>query len=145
MRRFVYVSEAYEPFDADGLTELLTGSRKRNEEVGLTGMLLYRNQRFMQVLEGPGDALQETVNRIMRDPRHGSFCVLADQQVSDRLFADWSMAFAVPRGERAAQQPGFSHFLTDMFDPRPLLDDPTFALDLLTAFKNQEPSEACAA
>jgi len=145
MRRFVYVSEAVEPFDAARLTELLADSRRRNAQAGITCMLLYRNKRFMQVLEGPEDAVQETVDRIVRDPRHGNFCVLADQPVDDRLFADWSMGFALPRGEAAARQPGFSHFLTDMFDPRPLLDDPTYALDLLTAFKSQEPAEAFAA
>ena len=35
------------------LEQLVAGARKRNRSLGVTGMLLYDNGRFLQTLEGP--------------------------------------------------------------------------------------------
>jgi len=135
--RFVYVSEARKPFTPEALEQLLVQARELNHASGITGMLLYRNRRFMQVLEGPREQVERTWSRIAQDKRHANFCVLMEEPVEQRLFADWSMGFAVPEGAAAASLPGYSHFLTEMYDPRPLMDDPTVSMQLLLAFKDR--------
>jgi hypothetical protein len=50
----VYVSSATKPFSPDELSELLAQARVDNAALGITGMLLYSNGNFMQVLEGGG-------------------------------------------------------------------------------------------
>jgi hypothetical protein len=83
-------------FTLDRTTELmniLEASRSRNAEAGVTGALMFNEQRFVQVLEGRQDAVEETFARIMRDPRHTAITVLARRKEPRQQFAAWSMAF----------------------------------------------------
>ncbi len=54
----VYVSSATRPFSGEDLRALLETCRKDNAELGVTGMLLYKDGNFMQVLEGDEDAVR---------------------------------------------------------------------------------------
>jgi len=141
MYRIVYCSQARQPFNTEQLEQLLTVARVSNANQGITGMLLYRNGRFIQALEGLEPAVMSTFDRILHDTRHHNISLLHQQDVDKRLFAEWSMGFAVPRGQRVATLPGYAHFLTEAYDPRLLLYDPTIAMSLLTAFRDH----ACAA
>lgn len=89
----VYISSATKVFEAGELDRLLEGARRRNERSGVTGVLLYDDYSFLQVLEGTPDAVQRTVERIKRDPRHAGMTVVQDQPIAERDFCDWSMAF----------------------------------------------------
>jgi hypothetical protein len=104
----IYVSSATKLFDEAALLELLRKARGRNALVGVTGMLLYRDGNFMQVLEGPASALDEVLARIERDPRHHGLLVLSSKPIEQREFGDWSMGFV-----HAAEidEPSFSPFL----------------------------------
>jgi hypothetical protein len=48
----VYVSSAVKPFLSSELVDLLSKSHVYNTEVGITGMLLYKDGNFMQTIEG---------------------------------------------------------------------------------------------
>ena len=72
---------------------LLTVSRRNNEAAGLSGMLLYSSQSFLQMLEGEPAALDATYARIHADPRHRDLRLLLDAEVARPLFPDWSMGF----------------------------------------------------
>lgn len=62
----VYVSSAVVPFSKAELLSLLTKSRENNSKVGLTGLLIYKDGSFMQVLEGEETAVLATHERIAR-------------------------------------------------------------------------------
>ncbi|MBA3882311.1 MAG: BLUF domain-containing protein [Chthoniobacterales bacterium] len=64
---FIYVSIANEPFSDADLIELPNASRRNNELSGITGMLLYQERRFLQILEGDEHAVRQTYERILRD------------------------------------------------------------------------------
>ncbi|WP_223623387.1 BLUF domain-containing protein [Microbacterium sp. EST19A] len=89
----VYTSAATAPFDGDDLTRLLTQSRSANEARDVTGVLLYRQGRFVQYLEGDEATVRELVDRIGADPRHGGFRVLVDDEHESRYFPQWTMGF----------------------------------------------------
>jgi len=89
----VYSSNATAPFSDDALGELLQQSRASNAQRDITGMLLYRNGRFIQILEGPEQAVRETMGKIERDPRHDHLRVLIDEFIEERNFAEWTMGF----------------------------------------------------
>jgi hypothetical protein len=103
----IYTSISTEPFDDDDLLALLDASRRNNADAGLTGMLLYRDGRFFQVIEGPEEALRARMETISADPRHTRVQVLFEETLGARRFPDWSMGF-VPR-EAAAPEgvPGY--------------------------------------
>jgi hypothetical protein len=52
MFSIVYVSSALKPFSKTDLLTLLEKSRENNTSLGISGMLLYKDGNFMQVLEG---------------------------------------------------------------------------------------------
>src|SRR4051812_3642109 len=91
VHRIIYCSQSTMDFSGDELIELLAVARSRNEPVGLTGMLLFSSQSFLQVLEGAREALDSTYARTAADPRHTNLRLLADVPITARLFSGWSM------------------------------------------------------
>ena len=73
--------------------DILAISRTRNAQDGITGALLASHGCFMQVLEGPADAVTALMDRIARDPRHCAMRRIPDESADRRLFAEWSMYF----------------------------------------------------
>lgn len=111
MYQIVYVSSATVPFPTADLLALLDKSRTNNARAGVTGMLLYRDGNFMQVLEGEEAAVRATYDRIEADPRHRGSLVLLRGQVPGRQFPDWSMGFRDLNSEEVRATPGYNEFL----------------------------------
>src|SRR5208282_6410206 len=91
--RIAYVSTASEFYNQMLLPGLLEEANKRNAMAGITGMLLYKDGRFMQILEGSEKAVKTTFGRISKDPRHYGVIVLLKETAEERHFPDWPMAF----------------------------------------------------
>lgn len=91
LHHVAYLSRATAPFGSAQLRMLLAGSRQRNAERGITGLLLCGNDQFFQVLEGEAPLVRQLYARICRDPRHCEVLTLADQAIERRRFAGWSM------------------------------------------------------
>ena len=70
MFQIVYASSALQPFTKPELQALLEQARPKNDKLGVTGMLLYKDGNFMQVLEGEQDVVGKLVETIERAPRH---------------------------------------------------------------------------
>ncbi|GAA3995767.1 hypothetical protein GCM10022408_02910 [Hymenobacter fastidiosus] len=93
MHHIVYQSCAVgHPTRAD-LRFLLQQSHANNSQLGITGLLLYGNDNFLQVLEGPAAPVQQLYDRIRADHRHTAIITLADGAIEERVFMDWSMGF----------------------------------------------------
>ena len=95
MRQLLYASTTNREISDDVLNDILAVSRKNNARVGVTGMLLFIEGAFMQVLEGEAQAVTETYTRICRDKRHWNTMVLLDRD-APRAFGEWSMGFEKP-------------------------------------------------
>ncbi|WP_170315530.1 BLUF domain-containing protein [Nakamurella deserti] len=109
MRRIIYCSQATYDIAPDELVALLDVCRRNNAQAGLSGMLLYSNQSFLQVLEGEPDALSAAYGRIAADERHTNLRLLADAPTSAALFPDWTMGFEhVDDEELADEVDGFT-------------------------------------
>jgi hypothetical protein len=91
--QLMYVSTAAWPLDEREHAAILDISRIKNRRLGITGLLLYIDQAFLQILEGPEDAVKEIFGRIEHDPRHLGIRVLVQQHVDERLFGEWTMGF----------------------------------------------------
>jgi len=92
MRQLLYASNTSLDVSDAVLDDILASSRTNNVKAGITGILLYIEGGFMQVLEGEANAVTETFARISRDRRHWNANVLLDRNVP-RAFGDWSMGF----------------------------------------------------
>jgi hypothetical protein len=68
------MSVATRRLDGLELTALLTGARINNETLGISGMLVYHDGSFLQILEGECDVVGALFDHIAKDDRHTS-CV----------------------------------------------------------------------
>ncbi len=103
MRRIIYSSQAAYDVAPGDLVKLLEVARYNNERLGVTGMLLYCNNSFLQVLEGDSKALTTLIGIISQDPRHSNFTILLDEEISSRLFPNWTMGFEHVRDDELAE------------------------------------------
>ncbi len=94
MIQLVYASAATRPFSDNALTGLLDKARTRNRFYEVTGILLYDNGSFLQVLEGPQSSVDLIFTSIERDARHTGNKVLVRQELPRREFGEWAMSFA---------------------------------------------------
>ncbi|MFD1470449.1 BLUF domain-containing protein [Hymenobacter caeli] len=91
--QLLYSSQATPPPTETQLQELLHRARDYNARHQITGLLLYSDGRFVQVLEGPEAQLRALYARIQLDPRHAQVLTLGHGPGPRRRFAEFSMAF----------------------------------------------------
>jgi Sensors of blue-light using FAD len=108
----VYASAAKRLFETDELTSLLQAARKHNEGAGLTGMLLYTEGSFFQVLEGVPDAVEALYARIELDKRHEQMTKIVSEAIPSRSFAHWTMGFSQVSRKELAQISGTNDFFS---------------------------------
>ena len=89
----VYVSSGVRQFNKQEVLDILQASRRNNARLRITGILLYQDGNFMQVLEGTEQDLSELMHSIERDQRHRGVIVLLKKAIRERQFPHWSMAF----------------------------------------------------
>lgn len=75
------------------LLELLRAARAKNASLGITGVLLHREGRFVQLLEGGDEEVHALYASIRADDRHRDVTLVWDDQAVTRWFGDWWMAF----------------------------------------------------
>jgi hypothetical protein len=94
MEYLVYVSAAKKLMNDAELLNLLQKARIKNTGNNVTGMLLYSEGTFIQALEGEKEDLYKIFNTIQLDLRHRNIILMITGMVEERIFPEWSMAFA---------------------------------------------------
>jgi hypothetical protein len=93
VHRLIYISSAAGSISQAELDRILGRSRANNTARGLTGILLFHDGCFFQVLEGDKDVVQRAFTTISDDMRHGGVILLESRTVQHRSFPDWSMGY----------------------------------------------------
>lgn len=94
IRQLLYASRGTYTLQADDLIRLLLSARAHNRRARVTGVLVYRNGAFMQLLEGGEQALSGLYARIADDPRHCDIEMMLSRAVDTPLMHGWSMGYA---------------------------------------------------
>ena len=89
--RLMYASRTAKSFDAEELSVVLRQSTTNNPRIGVTGVLCFSGEVFLQVLEGGRAHVSALYNRIAQDPRHRDVVMLSYEEIDERSFAGWSM------------------------------------------------------
>jgi len=103
----LYISVASQYMNEDELGTILSVSRRNNRRDELTGVLLYGNGRFIQLLEGDQEIVSRTFERLRSDRRHLDLTVIASGNLAERCFPDWFMGFKAIRPESYSMIDGF--------------------------------------
>lgn len=88
-----YESVAKKGLRDSDIEAILETSRTNNAENGITGCLVYYNDRFIQILEGNQQDVQECYQKIQKDDRHRQVRIIAENAVEKRTFPEWGMAY----------------------------------------------------
>ena len=88
-----YVSTACDCLKFEDIQRILEQSNNNNPVLGITGILVYCNKHFFQILEGEKTAVLELFDTISIDCRHDAVIKIQEGPIDNRQFGNWSMAF----------------------------------------------------
>lgn len=114
LTRLVYASK-HDNLDAAALKAILESSEKNNGRDLLTGMLVFDECNFLQLIEGNREAVAKCFARIMEDGRHHDVQVITCGDVSRQLFKDWSMRLVDVH--KIKEEILSAHFVDGRFQP----------------------------
>ncbi|MBL1142570.1 MAG: BLUF domain-containing protein [Proteobacteria bacterium] len=107
----VYTSRAIRDYNRNDLLSLLLQARNRNKRLEITGMLLYTDSRFVQVLEGEEATVLSLYDDIRDDTRHVNVTTLVENNIDKRMFPDWTMGYKNIDLQHYRNIPGLNLFL----------------------------------
>lgn len=108
----IYASAATVPFPPESLQRLLSAARERNQSLNVSGILLYVEGSFFQVLEGEPANVDALYARIGADKRHAAVTLVVREPIEERAFGDWSMGYAKMTPKDLASIPGLNAFFS---------------------------------
>lgn len=118
----VYVSYATEPLDEPSLEKLMAQSQKDNLSEKITGLLLYIEGKFIQVLEGKREIILDLYEKIKTDPRHEKVSILIEGNIKERNYPDWTMAYRTMKREEVKERLGFAD-IDEYFKSHEIMED----------------------
>ncbi len=134
LKQLIYISSATRLMCEADLTLLLNRSHQLNNKHAVSGMLVYCDGSFIQVLQGSDESLDTTFARIQRDPRHHHCQVLLRQPIAYRLFEGWYMGFKSISQQQLEDLTGY----IDFFGDSPVPERGAAAFQLLSSFRSNQ-------
>lgn len=128
LRSIIYISEMVEPFKEAAVGRLLDAARPHRENAGITGILFCFSDRFIELLEGPPEAVGELFDRIRLDVRHRHVTTVQDTTIAARAYDRWNIR-TVRNEELTAAERGIIFHALHAFEPHTLLAPKLARLD----------------
>ncbi len=91
-----YLSKA-NPLSESELESLFKYIKHINPILDITGVLLYNNNFFLQVLEGDKETITQLFSKIRKDKRHKQILMIFDQKIEIRIFQKYDVKFGIMR------------------------------------------------
>jgi uncharacterized membrane protein (DUF373 family) len=117
MIRLTYASTALKEWSPEELLKLLKECRTNNGAKNLTGILLYANGTFFQVLEGDEAGVDSVYRMIEKDQRHKDVTIIEREKITERAFPYWSMGFEKIDAKELSKMEGLNDFFEHDFTP----------------------------
>lgn len=103
LKSLLYTSECTAPLDDAQVFHLYKTAIDNNALEGVTGLLIHDGTGFLQLIEGGEAAVDVTLAKLRRDPRHCNIVVRDERTIERRSFADWTMKLVqIDRAHMAA-------------------------------------------
>lgn len=93
MYQLIYISSATKSLARAEFLELVAQSQSNNDAVGITGILMYKDGNFMQVMEGDQELIAKLYSTIKVDPRHTLVSIIQEGPISLREYPGWSSSY----------------------------------------------------
>ncbi|WP_299315237.1 BLUF domain-containing protein [uncultured Aquimarina sp.] len=103
-----YVSTSKELSDFQ-INELLYTTKLKNEDLGITGILMYSDYNFFQIIEGEKKVIQYLYQKIKRDIRHFNLIKILDRSINIPSFTSFQSTYTIINREK--DYPDLQQFL----------------------------------
>jgi hypothetical protein len=110
MHRIIYLSSATHILEKEEINFLLKQSYSYNLENNITGILLYIDGDFIQVLEGSETTICSLFEKIKKDKRHKGLICVNNNSILQRQFRDWVMGYYSGSYQNLRKLHGFENF-----------------------------------
>ena len=92
MKRITYISKVINPLSFQEIENIGVISSRNNKQIDITGMLVFFQKIFYQIIEGDDKKIDQLFTKIAKDPRHHDIVRLKTEYgVKERLFPHWGM------------------------------------------------------
>lgn len=130
IKRIRYASRYAKALTEGELDRLGQQAAAKNEQLGVTGVLMASGGLFFQVIEGPAEAVDGLFAAIEADERHTDVIVLGvETGVTTRLFPDWSMKTVDLDAASHVRLLPLKVLMQAVFEQRQHLDRMTWAIE----------------
>lgn len=91
--RIIYLSSGLKDLTSSDVKEILKKAKENNRTKNITGILLYLDKNFIQVLEGEKEDVITLYQKINLDYRHKNVIKVIEGTIEYRQFDKWDMGF----------------------------------------------------
>lgn len=91
LSQLVYVSNRRPSCTQQEIDKILDACTKNNPSLGITGVLLYTDTKFIQLVEGDAKVVTGLYDKIKLDPRHSNTMMISYGPIREKSFPSWHM------------------------------------------------------
>ena len=117
LNQIVYASKTKKKLEFKDVREMAGKFDASNKLRDITGLLIYGNGYFMQILEGEQFDINELYHKIAIDGRHEGITVLNYAQIALRQFNEWSMGCLLIDSQPEIKEIVEEYFEDNTFNP----------------------------
>ena len=96
LSRLTYVSRARPDLTSADLQDVLRQAQVNNVRSGISGILCFNKNYFLQSIEGSRGELNQLLNKLVIDARHYDVQVIEHKEITQRTWQEWSMNYVTP-------------------------------------------------
>ncbi|HMR16100.1 BLUF domain-containing protein [Mariniflexile maritimum] len=93
LKTICYISDSMHNESLKNIEDLYLKARTNNAKNNITGILMYTDRNFLQVLEGEETIVDATFKKICADIRHKNIFNIIDSPIEQRIFEDYNFGF----------------------------------------------------
>lgn len=101
LKTICYISDLNGDASFTNLKSIYTTAKENNLKNNITGILIYKNNNFLQVFEGIENTVNDTFKKISADTRHRNLFIIIDKKTENRYFEDYNFGFTIVKDNNA--------------------------------------------
>lgn len=91
LSQLVYVSKRKANCTTEEIDKILASCKQNNPDLGITGILLYSQDKFIQLVEGESSIVMKLYDKIKKDDRHKDCVMISLAPIKEKSFPSWHM------------------------------------------------------
>ena len=103
LKTICYISDSRINKSITDFNNLIEKAKINNAKNNITGILVYRNNNFLQVFEGAPETVDTIFDKIRMDQRHQNIFKIIDTSIDQRIFEEYKFGFTVVSDKNALQ------------------------------------------